>query len=154
MPLESLFELQGTCLPNVNGLVLGGSRDQFVIGCDSNRVDVLLMRHDRHLCGVDHLVGLGGGLNGIPHLQSVILADRCEKLVLLRCETDTRDVLVMSKEGRQASDLLLERLRGIKSPHLDRVVLGAREEDGLFFAVLITLVNHVEAQDDVGVARI
>lgn len=154
MPLQRLLQLERARLPDVDGLVLRRSRDQLVVGGHSDSINVFLMRHDCHLGRVYHLVGLLGCFNHIPHFQGVVLTDRCEKLVLLGRETNTRDVLVVTKEGCQASNLLLERLSGVKGPHFYRVVLRAREENRLFFTVFATLVDDIKTEDDVCMARV
>ena len=47
---QCFLEGQGVGLPYIDALILAGRGDELVVWCDSDRVDVFLMRHDCHVC--------------------------------------------------------------------------------------------------------
>ena len=127
--LKRLFESEGARLPDVDRPVLGRSGNQFVVRSNSHSVNVLLMRHDCHAGRVDHLTSATAFVGDAPDLQRVVLGDRCEELLFLGRKAEPRDVLIMTVEGCEALDALLERLCRVKLPKFDRAVLGTTQEN-------------------------
>lgn len=119
-------------MPDVNSLVLRGCGHKLVVRGDSNSINVLLMRHDSHLCGVDNSRAFFTISScGVPDLKRVVLADRGKELVLFRCKAYARDILIVTIERCLALDALLERFRRVKTPQFDSVIFCTTEEEGM-----------------------
>ena len=81
-----------------------------------------------------------------PDLECIVLAHRGEELLFAGSKANARDVLVVSLEGSQALDPLLEGLGGVEPPLLDRVVLRTTQEDGVF---VVPAAHDIQTQNDV-----
>ena len=94
MPLQRLLQRKRARLPNIDCLVLRGGRYEFVVWGDSDGIDVLLMRHYGHICRFDYpvlfiCIAFGRVCHYVPHLESVVLADGGEKVVLFGREANS-----------------------------------------------------------------